>query len=257
MPTIDELSEPYANFLLPILPTGPGVCSICHTSVIGTYARCIPCNSAKSVLPSLADSIGFVSLAVKGQQLAYELAFYKDERYSFEKRLRTIAGLTAVLWRWLKLHEECVARSAGVPSFSVITSVPSTRQREDHPLSTMVREKIGVTIDRYRPLLSANPEFSDNRDFSHQRFIVQGNIQPGTSVLIIDDTFTKGSRVQSASAALKEAGASTVGVVCIGRHFAHTQDGAFGVAAKTYLKRSTELTWSWERCCYCDNIAPS
>lgn len=254
MPTIDELSEPYANFLLPILPTGPGVCSICHTSVIGSYVRCIPCNSAKSALPSLADSIGFVSLAVKERQLAYELAFYKDERYSFDKRLKTIAGLTAVLWRWLKFHEECVARSAGAMSFSVVTSIPSTRQREGHPLATMVREKIGITIDRYRPLLRANSEFPDNRDFSIQRFIVEEKIQPGTSVLIIDDTFTKGSRVQSASAALKSAGASAVGVVCIGRHFAYSQEGAFGVAAKDYLKRSTGLTWNWERCCYCGEI---
>jgi len=54
---------------------------------------------------------------------------------------------------------------------------------------------------------------------------VPENIQAGTSVLVIDDTFTKGSRVQSASSALKSAGAATVGVMCIGRHFTATQEG--------------------------------
>jgi hypothetical protein len=253
VPTIDELSEPYANFLRPVLPDGPGVCSSCHTSVIGTFTMCIPCRSARSALPSVADSIGFVSLAVKQHQLAHELAFYKDERYAFEKRLRKIAGLTAILWRWLKVHEECLARSAGVPSFSVVTSIPSTRNREGHPLETMVSEKIGVTIDRYRSLLNPNPDYPDDREFSTERFRVPEKIQAGTSVLVIDDTFTKGSRVQSASSALKSAGAATVGVMCIGRHFTATQEGDFGVAAKSYLKRSSELTWNWDRCCYCEN----
>lgn len=253
MPTIDELSEPYANFLRPVLPTGLGVCSSCHTSVIGSFPRCIPCNAARSALPSVADSIGFVSLAVKQHQRAYELAFYKDERYSFDKRFRPVAGLTAIFWRWLKVHEECLARSAGVPSFSAVTSIPSTRNRVGHPLATMVSEKIGVTIDRYRPLLLSNPNFPDNRDFSIERFLVQEKVQPGASVLLIDDTFTKGSRVQSASAALKSAGAGTVGVMCIGRHFAPSQEGDFGVAAKSYLKQSEELAWNWDRCCYCED----
>jgi adenine/guanine phosphoribosyltransferase-like PRPP-binding protein len=41
-----------------------------------------------------------------------------------------------------------------------------------------------------------------------------------TNVLLIDDTWTTGSNAQSAAFALKDAGASTVGFVVIGRYVA-------------------------------------
>lgn len=251
MPSVTELSNPYANFLRPVLPTSLGVCSICHTSVIGTFRHCKPCNTALNVLPSIADSLDFVALAVKDEQLAHELAFYKG-RYSFDSRFDTVAGLTAVLWRWLKVHEDCVAKSAGVESFPVVTSIPSTRNRDDHPLAKMVGEKIGLNIDRYQTLLESNLDFPDNREFSVQRFRVTGEVGKGVPILIIDDTFTTGSRVQSASAVLKMAGAGPVGVVCIGRHYVVAQEGEFGKASRSYFKRSLDLGWNWDSCCLCD-----
>ncbi|HEY5266942.1 MAG TPA: hypothetical protein VIJ40_09030 [Acidimicrobiales bacterium] len=201
-------------------------------------------------LPNGADSIGFVSLAVKEQQLAHELAFYKDN-YTFDVRFKTIVGLTALLWRWLKHHEICVARAARVSEFQIVTTIPSTRNRESHPLSTMVGEKIGVTLGRYQPLLEANSNVPDNREYLPNRFLISGKLEANSSVLLIDDTFTRGSRVQAAATALKDAGANKVGVVCIGRHFSLKQDGGFGTAARTYYKRSLELGWDWERCCLC------
>ena len=64
------------------------------------------------------------------------------------------------------------------------------------------------------------------------------------SVLLVDDTWTTGGRAQSASIALREAGAAQVAVVVIGRHF----DRAFGTG-EAYYQRARSLQFTWDRCC--------
>jgi hypothetical protein len=253
MSTIYELSDPHENYLLPILARGPGVCPICHTSVTGTFVRCRSCNRANKDLSNTANALGFISLAVKGEQLDQELRYYKKES-QFPSRAKTEDGLSAVLWRWLKTHEVCVESGAGVESFPIVTTIPSTRGRTSHPLSRMVGERIGITRDRFRPLLIANPDFpeSKDRDFSPDRFKIQGSVERGVPVLIIDDTFTTGSSVQSAACLLKGQGSGPIGVVCIGRHFVVNQEGEFGIAAQDYLRQSRTLGWDWNYCNHCD-----
>lgn len=254
MPTIDELSDPLANYLLPVLKTRLGVCPKCHTSIVGTFPTCWQCNSAKRTLPLTADAMSFVSLAPKGDQLDQELRFYKKES-NFPGRIRTENGLAATLWRWLKIHESCVARRAGVTEFPIVTTIPSTKGRINHPLRYMVSVRVGGTAPRYRDLLIANPNYPEELDraFSTERFLLSSQVEQRVPILIIDDTFATGSRVQSAAALLKQSGAGPIGVVCIGRHFDPNQEGEYGVAAKNYLKLSRSLTWDWNYCCLCDD----
>jgi hypothetical protein len=253
MATIYELSDPYGNYLLPVLPRGQGVCSECKTSVTGTWRRCRACNTAAQELPHLADAIGLVSLAPKSDQLDHELRYYKSDS-TFPSRKTTESGLSAVLWRWLKTHETCVATRAGATEFPIVTTIPSTKGRRHHPLREMVQTRIGVTRDRYKSILEPNRDFPEDRDrdFSTDRFFLSQAVPLGVPVLIIDDTFTSGSRTQSAAALLKSTGSGPVGVVCIGRHFVPSQNAEYGIAAREYLRRSNALGWDWDFCSDCD-----
>ncbi len=40
MPTVFELSEPYLNHLVPILPAGTGVCAVCWRAIEPRYRLC-------------------------------------------------------------------------------------------------------------------------------------------------------------------------------------------------------------------------
>ncbi len=253
MTSITELSDPYSNYLLPVLRTQSGVCPICHTSIVGTYPKCRKCNEAVRTLRFTADAMSFVSLAPKGDQLDQELRYYKKES-NFPGRARTEDGLAATLWRWLKQHESCVATRAGTDGFSIVTTIPSTKARLNHPLERMIGERIGSTVPRHRQLLVANPNFpaERDRDFSDERFVLSGSFESGSAILVIDDTFTTGSRVQSAAALLRKAGSGPIGVVCIGRHFDPQQSGEYGISAKSYLRQSREISWDWDFCCICD-----
>jgi orotate phosphoribosyltransferase len=63
-------------------------------------------------------------------------------------------------------------------------------------------------------------------------------------VLLIDDTWTTGSRAQSAAIALRDVGAVTIAVVVIGRHF----DRGFG-PGEEYYESARARRFTWAKCC--------
>jgi predicted amidophosphoribosyltransferase len=248
MPTVGELSTPYGNYLIPVRPVGSGVCSVCRTSVVGDWTRCWQCYEAQRRLPSTADVVAFIALAVKGEQLAHELSGYKNSQ-SAEARGRMTLGLAAVLWRWLASHESCVAAAAGAEAFDVVTTVPSTSGRASaHPLRRIVADLVRPTSGRFVELLTANPSVSQERNPDIERWRCPS--LNGEALLLIDDTWTTGSAVQSAAARLRERGASKVAIVGIGRHFSLVQAADdYREAAKDYYRAAKAIPWSWDSCC--------
>lgn len=251
MPSVRDLSAPYENHLLPVLPAGPGVCRVCHTFVAGDFERCYQCNEARRSLTSTVESIDFVALAVKGEQLARELAVYKGS--SPEAARRTRVTLSALLWRWLVDHEDCVAEAADVVKFPVVTTIPSTSGRGTHPLEDMIGRAVKATADRYRPVLRVRPGSPGDRSFADDRFEATSPAGHEVPLLLVDDTFTTGAHVQSAVPALRSAGWGPLGVVCIGRHFnRRPPDERFQEAADGYYREARSRQWDWTRCCLCD-----
>jgi len=250
VPTVWELSAPYENFLVPVLPLAPAVCAVCHTSVVGGWQLCSQCSRARSMLAATASAVGFTALAVKGEQLARDLWVYKNgpsDGIRWPPRL----GLAAVLWRSIDIHERCLAAAARVPGFSVVTTVPSTSGRADEPIAALAG-MIGATQGRYQRLLSSNPQVPNTRDPRSDRYVAVRSLT-GESVLLLDDTWTSGAHAQSAAATLRAVGAQAVGIWAIGRHFNREQPGEYGEAAERYYRHARALGWAWERCCLCDN----
>ncbi|MFJ9802843.1 hypothetical protein [Streptomyces wuyuanensis] len=188
----------------------------------------------------VADAVAPLSLALKGEQYANELWRYKNTQGPQQQYF--LMGLAAVLWRFLAVHEACVAARCAVSSFQHITTVPSTSGRTNHPLRTMVADMVGVTRDRYRELLSPAPNAANlGRTVSSARYTASALW--GETVLLIDDTWTTGNHAQSAAAALKAAGASCVAIVVLGRHL----NGAYGDTA-THVQQARMRRFSWDMC---------
>lgn len=211
MATVRELSAPYENFMLGPRH-GPGVCRRCFNLIDG-YDHCYACTCQESVLDALAP----ISYSVAYEQLHHALASYK--RLSGAPARRLAAQLAAVLWRYLAVHEGCLARAAGVDGFPIVTSVPSGDRARDesHPLRWIVGEAVGLTRDRHRRLLHRSTLPAAPRAFSRQKYFTAPSLS-GEPVLLIDDTWTTGANAQSAAAALKAGGAGAVAAVVIGRH---------------------------------------
>jgi hypothetical protein len=218
--TVDDVAGPYANYLLPVPPAGIDTCRVCHGAVYDGYETCYPCTQADRLLGGgVADIVSFVSLAPAGEQFARELYTYKLETVPVPVRRPRLIGLAAVLWKWLSLHEKCMASATGATAFDVVTSVPSTSGRmETHPLEELVSQVVDGTASRHEGLLRVHRTDLAQRDQAIDRYLATRSLS-GARVLVVDDTWTTGAHAQSASHALKTAGATAVGVVALGRWF--------------------------------------
>ena len=213
MPSVTELSAVYGNFM--VSPRhGPGVCDRCFNLTKG-FERCYAC----SHLPQWLDVIAPISYSIGGEQLHHALASYK--RRIGPPAHRFTVELAAVLWRHLAQHERCLAHAAQLttPGFDLVATVPSSDPRRDdgHPLRRIVGELVLPTKQRYERVLSRTETAVKQREFHKDKYAAARPLN-GSSVLLIDDTWTTGASAQSAARALKDAGAGTVALLVIGRH---------------------------------------
>ena len=238
MPTVRELSAPYENFMLGPRP-GPDVCSECFNLTDG-YERCYACVRGPAVL----DAIVPISYSVAHEQLHHALASYKRLTGDVARRLGM--QLAAVLWRFLELHEDCVARAAGVRGFPIVASVPSGDRARDegHALQWIVSALTGPTRGRYQRLLQRSSNKADPHTFSTDRFAA-GCPLKGEPVLLIDDTLTTGANVRSAAATLRSAGSGPVAAVVIGRHVNRDWD------ENDRRLRQLATPFDWHHCALC------
>ena len=191
---------------------GRSVCRTCFDLTCGSQ-RCQRCARDESGLAALAP----ISYSVAHEQLHKALAGYKR---SDGRAARWLAvALAGVLWRFLELHEQCVARASGVPRFDLVTTVPSGDPDRDevHPLRLIVGDLVGPTRGRHERLLRRSALELEPREFSLQKYQPVRGLA-GEAVLLIDDTWTTGASARSAAATLQAAGSGAVGAVVIGRH---------------------------------------
>lgn len=244
--TVESVSAPYTNFLCPLAPPVAGVCRVCRGRANPGYDNCYKCTHEMLTLGrSTARKVGFVALAPEEgpqRQLAHELYAYKDRGGN----PRLIRRRAAVLWRWLALHEQCLAAACAVEDFDVITTVPSSSsgRHDPHPLVQVASGVVSGTSARYRPLLAPTSEQVGRREFSPRRY--RSDPCPGARVLLIDDTWTTGAHLLGAARALIDGGAAAVGGLALGRWY-HPSDprNASVEAARR------DLRWSWETCLFC------
>jgi predicted amidophosphoribosyltransferase len=240
MPTVAELTALYGNFMLGPRQ-GPDVCSMCFNLTDG-YGRCYACAHGGRCL----DAVAPISYSVAGEQLHHILVGYKRRTGPVARRFGI--ELAAVLWRHLDVHEPCIAQAAGVESFELVTTVPSSDRRRDasHPLHELVGDLVGPTRARYQRLLRRTHAGVDAREFSVDKYTSDTDLD-GRSVLLVDDTWTTGANAQSAAAALKAAGSGSVAAVIIGRHLNREWN------RNDWRLRQLAEPFDWNHCGLCES----
>jgi hypothetical protein len=237
MPTVEELSAPYANFMLGPR-RGPDVCAQCFNLTDG-FRRCYGCAHGGRFL----DAMMPISYSVAGEQLHHALASYK--RLNGPVAGRFVLGLAAVLWRYLVVHERCLARATAVSAFNTATIVPSSDRARDavHPLHDLV-SLVAPLHGRYERLLRRSNAPATAHEFTAGKYESLRELR-GASVLLVDDTWTQGANAQSAAAALKAAGAEHVSALVIGRHVNR------GWRNNDRQLRGLSQPFDWQTCALC------
>jgi len=193
-------------------PTSDGICSVCRVArnefgqlladqtVILTYAR--------GYAPFVHQSVH----TVKG---------YKRN----PPATKSVDDLKLMVLGATVLHGSCLAVTAGEP-WGAITFVPSENFPEGtHPLAQLARAAVGANTPDNRLTLALGPGIGlGGRSVRADRFSVPPEYCDrvrGRHVLLVEDTWTTGSKAQSAAIALKAAGARYVTVLCLARWCRH------------------------------------
>lgn len=189
-------------------------CRTCRGPVQAGFARCYQCDTAASAAGGLlADAVVPLGYAVKGGQLADDLRRYKSDR---DGAAAAAGRLRSMLAEFLRDRGSRVWEAAGMPGGpDVAAVVPSGQGRPGaHPLAGIVASCVALPL---AGLSVAAPSAPRCRGVSVGWLRAAGPVA-GADVLLADDTWVSGGSAQSASAALKLAGARRVALVVLGRH---------------------------------------
>jgi predicted amidophosphoribosyltransferase len=239
--TVEEAAATYVRSMRNVLPAGPGVCAICGTFIQAGWTQCYQCEHQ----PEYLDAVVPVTYSEHLGQMHTALRGYKDGGTS----TRSYAGprVAAILWRFLELHEACVARAAGAQAgFEIVTTVPSsTKARDRHNRLRTIVGWCRPVKERLDQLLEATDRVPTGRHFDSNRYAARRSLN-GEHVLLIDDTWTTGGHGQSAACTLKAAGAGSVGLVVVGRHV--RPDWEVGGATTRDLLDALPKQFDWGVC---------
>jgi hypothetical protein len=153
----------------------------------------------------------------------------RDYKTDHRNSPRYSASVASVVWRFLHHHEPDIAGAAGAARFDLVTSVPSSCPRRDatNPLRLILSTSCWHTLPRHRRALHPVGATDRTRAFDPALFAPSIRLN-GEAVLLVDDLWVTGARAQSAAAALRKAGAGTVGLVVLGRHLTSTHPHVSG-----------------------------
>ncbi|WP_344873751.1 phosphoribosyltransferase [Allokutzneria multivorans] len=134
---------------------------------------------------------------------------------------RCAENLATMIAAATKIHGRCITESTGSP-WEAITFVPSKNYPvTEHPVVGLARKAAGASIPGNQVLLELGPGIADkNRVVRDDRFVLSEQHRErvrGRHVLLIDDTWVTGAKIQSAAVTLRDAGASRVTALCVAR----------------------------------------
>lgn len=193
----------------------PGLtCDLCAGVPNGGYANCYSCPGWQH-RDDLANRLAFGAYAIDGEQSGQVMYGYKSPLPSAANR-RVVQLLHHYT---LFSHWACFNGSALGP-LTHWTTVPSLRGRQgEHPLRSLAAPFFQGSLE-FMDLAPA-PGAITTRDLRPQNF--QATVVPGAHVLLVEDTWVGGGRVQSAAAALKLAGATSVTAFVLARWLDRTR----------------------------------
>jgi hypothetical protein len=187
-----------------------------------------------------------ISLYQTPGQLWKVLRDYKDGR-TVSLRRRFTLQVAASLGRFLSGHRRCIVGQHGQRNdpWDGIVTVPSSSGRTGiHPLRQALQllpsNYSDLEIDALRPgtVVARHNRADDNA------FIVQESLD-GARILLIDDTYTTGARLQSAASALSLSRAEPIAAVVVGRVI-RADDSA---ATRALWAAAQARGFSFETCC--------
>jgi hypothetical protein len=240
-------TDPYLHTYRQVPPTGPGVCKVCHTGLNPGFDTCYSCRTTTRQVSRPTTQVVPISLYKVPGQLWHVLRYYKNDKPSQAEKLLAVQ-VAAIIARFLDHHHRCLAALGG--PWTLATTVPSTRaggRGGQHPLVQVVKW-VRRLEGRYSPVLVRGPGDVGHNLAGDEVFTPTRRVDDHR-VLLVDDTFTTGARLQSAASALFAAGAVNVTALVVGRVI----DPDWNDNCQRIWDQATGTGFAFDRCCLCSS----
>ena len=211
-------------------------CDVCHGLRDGNEEVCSSCRATMAQVSSPIERIVPVASTSGLTQMHTYLRLYKAGYQPEEDRQLIRIRLAAALTWFLRKHHECVG------DWDHLVVVPSSKNAPPHPLEAVVKRSPTLRDQLISPLaLGSDPP---QKRYASDNGFVTTEAVAGSRILLIDDTFTSGASVQSASSVLMNAGAQIPAVVVLGRFinpdWANNQEPWSALRSRPF---------DWDTCC--------
>lgn len=189
-------------------------CATCATPVDG-YTRCIKCQQDAGIA-GLADLVVPLAYVLARSQSGLMLRQYKDDP-SAEVRSAQAQVISRLLYLGIVRHQRCVEAVIGRPVDRRLAIPGSPTRSGVHPFIAMT-----TAMNAVEPSPQIMPRTDTplgDREVTAARFAISppSTRFDGQHVMVLDDTWTTGSRTQSAAILLREHGAAHVTVMTVAR----------------------------------------
>ncbi|MGB8403103.1 MAG: phosphoribosyltransferase [Mycobacterium sp.] len=208
---------------------GPGICPVCRGPA-PTTGLCSTCSTTQANLHgATCDHTFFLAYADGYNPDAWSQSAHTMRQYKAapapQQCVEDVHMLT-LTETWL--HDPCIRAAEGGGDWDVATYVPSKKRTGLHPVTGVALNVARIAADdpddgcprRIKRVSLACGPVDAARVANIDRFTVPDAVRPvveGKRVLLVDDTWTTGTSLQSAAAALKSAGAASVTGLCVAR----------------------------------------
>jgi hypothetical protein len=231
-----------------VLPPDPApdVCPGCSSWRNPGESFCPNCRTIRDKLVTVCRIVMPISLYVRPSAFRDIISGYKDRPEYIENEMDILPSDTSqescaqqvglILHRFL--IETLPQLEAQSLSWDYLTAVPSRWRPGIHPLLTILES---VKVGPVEQLLCSVPGESLSHDNPNERAFKMTAPVDGKSVLLIDDVFTTGASLHSATAALKSAGADVVAGIVIARRLRPE----YNQFSHSVWNRQREREFSW------------
>lgn len=240
------------DVLLPVAPRHKGSCACCYGAsgyIDGgpeTWNQCVNCYGYNGAVDRFIPITYSIDMGLESMLHRFkDFKGYDWLRYP----------LASLLHEFIDAHGDCIDAQAPRRQIDVATLVPPNDPRSFNHLDYLLQGVVDgdPLMNRWdwdlgfltRDTSTSRPKRGELRPSAYK---VAPLVVEGSSVLLLDDTWTSGASAASSAAALKDAGARHVTVLTLGRQLNLSTD--YGSTAVLYDDRRGE-GWDLGECVIC------
>jgi predicted amidophosphoribosyltransferase len=193
----------------------PDVCPLCRSGRTRRDHLCFSCERTSAQVTYPCDLVVPISYYTTPSPLRDRMHDYKQhpDPGVREVQARLVAAIAA---RYLVQHHDAFVARFG--EWDEVVAVPSTHHAGVAALQSAIETNYPEAIGPFtRPLVRGPGHMSFNQASTTGFVLADGSDVTDHRILLLDDTFTTGARLQSAHHSLVEAGATVVTAVVVTR----------------------------------------